>query len=251
MPTLPKKKIGLISCSGEDIPEGLMSRLSTLKVLEDLKPNDTVTLCLPLFLAGDEKERAFARVFPTIAIDGCNKRCAARATEFYSAKPASTLIISDYLTEHNYPALTNRRKLTKGEKNIKDEIADHLALIVDELLSFKRFNRMKNEFSNLEPLDVETDDDNNTKTKTSTCACGLNLPSLTIEINKVKTDVIGLPIIFELFYEEKKLPGPGIIDDLVEKVRLYNNIPSKVEQYWRSALESEYKIYFTSKNKES
>ncbi|MCJ7667157.1 MAG: hypothetical protein MUP04_02530, partial [Anaerolineae bacterium] len=26
-------------------------------VLEELRPEDTVTLCLPLFLAGDERER--------------------------------------------------------------------------------------------------------------------------------------------------------------------------------------------------
>ena len=249
MPTLPKKKIGLISCSGEDLAEGLMSRLSTLKVLEDLRPNDTVTLCLPLFLAGDEKERAFARVFPTIAIDGCRKQCAARATEFYSAKPARAIIIEDYLSEHDYPALTTRRRLTENEKNVKDEIATQLALIVDELLSFKSFNKMKNESINLEPLDVETDDTNNIN-KTSICECGLNLPILTIEINEVKTDVIGLPIIFELFYEQKKIPSPETINELLEKVRLYNKIPSEAEECWRQSLESEYNIYFISKHKE-
>lgn len=242
MPTLPKKKIGLISCSGEDVAEGLMSRLATLKVLEELRPTDTVTLCLPLFLAGDEKERAFARVFPTIAIDGCSKRCAARATEMYSAKPAGTLVISDYLAEHNCPTVTTKRGLTENEKNIKNDIADQLALMVDDLLSFKRFNNIKNDFINLEPLAVE----NNNMTISSP-----SLPTLKIEINKVITEVRGLPLIFDFFYEQKKVPSPELLDELLEKVRLYNIIPDETEKHWKKALESEYKKYFDSKSKES
>ena len=47
-------KIGIISCSGEAIAEGTISRLATRRVLESLRPNLTVTLCLPLFLSGEE-----------------------------------------------------------------------------------------------------------------------------------------------------------------------------------------------------
>ena len=46
-------KIGIISCSGEEIPEGTISRLATLRVLRTAAAGATVTLCLPLFLAGD------------------------------------------------------------------------------------------------------------------------------------------------------------------------------------------------------
>jgi uncharacterized metal-binding protein len=95
MPQLPERKVGLIACSGEDLPEGTVSRQAALLVLEQLRPGATVTLCLPLFLAGEERERAFARFYPTIAIDGCDKRCAARATEMYSARPAVSLVVSD------------------------------------------------------------------------------------------------------------------------------------------------------------
>ena len=48
-------KIGIIACSGEEIPEGTISRLATRRVLELLRPQQTVTLCLPLFLAGEER----------------------------------------------------------------------------------------------------------------------------------------------------------------------------------------------------
>ncbi len=56
-----KFKVGIISCSGEEIPGGTVARLATRRVLEALRPQSTVTLCLPLFLAGEESERRFAR----------------------------------------------------------------------------------------------------------------------------------------------------------------------------------------------
>jgi len=58
-------KVGLISCAGEDLPEGTISRLAVRRVLEHLRPGQAVSICLPLFLAGNEGERDFARNFPT------------------------------------------------------------------------------------------------------------------------------------------------------------------------------------------
>jgi len=55
MPELPRKKIGLVSCSGEETAEGTITRLATRNVLETLRPGDTVTICLPLFLAGGKE----------------------------------------------------------------------------------------------------------------------------------------------------------------------------------------------------
>jgi hypothetical protein len=55
MVDLPQKKVGIIACAGEEIPEGTISRVAARTVLEELRPEDTVTLCLPLFLAGDER----------------------------------------------------------------------------------------------------------------------------------------------------------------------------------------------------
>ncbi len=64
MVDLPKKKVGIVSCSGEELPEGTVTRLAALKVLEKLRPADTVTICLPLFLAGGAGDRAFAAFLP-------------------------------------------------------------------------------------------------------------------------------------------------------------------------------------------
>jgi hypothetical protein len=78
---LLERKVGIVACSGEELAEGTVARLAALKVLNELRPRETVTICLPLFLAGGAGDRAFARVHPTITVDGCDLRCAARGTE--------------------------------------------------------------------------------------------------------------------------------------------------------------------------
>src|SRR5512136_1724356 len=129
MPELPKKKVGIVSCSGEEIAEGTVTRLAALKVLEQMRPADTVTICLPLFLAGGEGDRAFARFYPTIAIDGCDKRCAARGTEMYSGKPAASVVVTD-VTQAN--PLGTARRLSDAGKQAVDVVADQVAQQVDE-----------------------------------------------------------------------------------------------------------------------
>ena len=80
------KKVGIVSCSGEDLPEGSISRLATLEVLLKRKPLDTTTICLPLFIAGGEGDRLFAKNYPTITVDGCDKLCAKRLQKNILAK---------------------------------------------------------------------------------------------------------------------------------------------------------------------
>ena len=141
MPELPRKKIGLISCSGEEMPEGTVTRRAVRKVLETLRPNDTVTLCLPLFLAGGEGERTFARHYPTIAVDGCSKRCAALATERYSAKPAASIVVSEIANHAKGRAIGSARKLNEAGLRLAETVAGKIAEETDHLLKKKTRGR--------------------------------------------------------------------------------------------------------------
>ena len=111
MPELPERKVGIIACSGEELAVGTVTRLAALKVLHEMRPGKTVTICLPLFLAGGEGDRTFARFHPTITVDGCELRCAARGTEMYSGKPAASIVVSELAAEHNLGLIDGRRKL--------------------------------------------------------------------------------------------------------------------------------------------
>jgi len=132
--TLAKGKVGIICCSGEDLPEGTISRVAVRLVLEKLRPDETVTLCLPLFLAGGEEERGFARLFPTIAVDGCDKKCAEKGTAKYSGKPVATIVVSEIMKKHPTVKVTSHASLTHQEMEIAREVAEEIAKRVDEIL---------------------------------------------------------------------------------------------------------------------
>ena len=129
------RKVGIISCSGEAIPGGTISRVACRKFLEDLRPGKSVTICLPLFIAGGEEERMFADLFPTITVDGCEKRCAALGTERLSGKPARTLIVTEILKEKGIPPTTKLRNLGPEEKAAAQAVAEAIATAIDEILA--------------------------------------------------------------------------------------------------------------------
>ena len=145
MVDLPKKKVGIVACSGEELPEGTVTRLAALEVIEKLRPADTVTICLPLFLAGGEGDRAFAKFYPTIAVDGCELKCAARATEEYSGKPAASIVVSEIVKEANMQQPSGLRKLDQAGLDAVLATAKRMAFLVDELLG-KRWSRTDGEF---------------------------------------------------------------------------------------------------------
>ncbi len=107
-----RPKVGVVSCSGECCSLGTLSRIATRRVLEDLKAGETVTICLPLFLAGDSGERMFAKQFPTVAVDGCHKLCAPKAIEKFSGKTAATVDVESLLEGLESDPPASRRAFT-------------------------------------------------------------------------------------------------------------------------------------------
>jgi uncharacterized metal-binding protein len=127
-------KIGIISCSGEEIPEGTISRLATLQVLRTLRPGATVTICLPLFLAGERGERNFAKTHPTITVDGCDKQCARFGTEKYSGPVTRSLVVSDMLGGDCAGCQRSTRSPGPRDENAVRIVAGQIAAAVDEVL---------------------------------------------------------------------------------------------------------------------
>ena len=138
MVDLLEKKVGIISCSGEGCVEGTISRVATRLVLEKLRPEETVTICLPLFLAGGEEERAFAKYYPTITVDGCEKVCAKVGTERYSGKPAGSIVVTDLTKSSGCSRLRSPRKLDSDTLTLAERVAEKIAQEVDRVLEHWR-----------------------------------------------------------------------------------------------------------------
>ncbi len=130
-------KIGIVSCSGEELAEGTVARLATLKVLHELRPGRTVTICLPLFLAGGEGDREFARNHPTITVDGCDLRCAANGTAMYSGNPTASVVVSEVLAAAGLPRPGCRRRPSAADQRAVTVVAERVAQLVDEVLAHR------------------------------------------------------------------------------------------------------------------
>ena len=239
-PELPKMKVGLVSCSGEEMAEGTVTRLATLRVLEALRPGQTVTICLPLFLAGGEGDRAFARFHPTIAIDGCEKRCAAKGTERFSSKPATSIVVSELCAAASGGFGTARRLNDAGKEAVTataEEIASH----VDRLLGTRRDRSAGHAAaSSSAPEEAPV---------AATCSCGSGVPVRALEIAGRRVEVLALPLIFDMFRQSGKAPDSGAIDELMETVRLYNEIPDDEQASWKQAIEREYAAYLAGEER--
>lgn len=242
MVDLPKKKVGIVACSGEELPEGTITRLAALKVLEQLRPNDTVTICLPLYLAGGEGDRAFARFYPTISVDGCELLCAARATEKYSNKPAVSIMVRDLIKENNLDQPQGRRRLNAAGFHAVQVTAERITQKVDELV-IKEWDRKLGGPIQLE-IEAVPQTEKDSEPEITACACGSGIPVQKVIVNGRDVQLVGLPLIFQQFFEAGKTPNEANLDELMATIKIYNPIPAEEDRAYSDAIRKAYMHYW-------
>jgi uncharacterized metal-binding protein len=213
MPSRPK--VGIIACSGEEIAEGTVTRLAALEVLHELRRGQTVTICLPLFLAGGEGERAFAKLHPTITVDGCDLRCAAQGTEAYSEKPAASIVVTELAAEHGISGIAGRRCLNQAGRKAVELTARRLASLVDEVLG--------------------KDLADTGESPVVGCSCGSGVPAKVLTIAGQSVEVVALPLVFDQLREA----APSA-EDLLRLVKVYNYVAPEAEAAWLEVLPREF-----------
>lgn len=220
-------KVGIISCSGEEISEGTIARQAVRRVLEALRPQQTVTLCLPLFLAGEEGERRFAREHPTITVDGCSKLCAKRGTEKFSGKVSASLVVGDILGDKAKGCHCSIRNADKADEEAVWLVAERIASEVDALADTKVQDR-----PNTLPLAGSTG-----------CACGGPQSDGKLVVNGKSVPISGLPLIFDHLKKKGLRPDNGCGDMLLQSVKVYHPVEYDQEDGYRDALVGAYKAY--------
>jgi uncharacterized metal-binding protein len=231
MPDLPQKKVGLISCSGEDHPLGTVARVATRLVLEKLRPSDTVTLCLPLFLAGEESERAFARFYPTIAIDGCGVACAARATAQHSGPVVRALDLERLLAGLGIAVQPSwRRRLDAAGMATAEEVAEIIARQVDRILG-----------QDGRPAEAVPEEEAAGAGEVAACSCGSGIPVLRLDVGGRTVELLGVPAILDQFRQEGRAPSPETTAALLAQTRLYNAIATEDAAALAAALDAAYR----------
>jgi hypothetical protein len=200
-----------------------------------------VTICLPLFLAGGEGDRAFARFYPTIALDGCELRCAARGTEMYSGKPAASVVVRDLIKQAGLPQPVGPRRLDETGRRAVELAATETARLVDNLLGTP-WSRCAGA-----PLEVADGEGEIREAVQATCSCGSGVPIQKVLVDEEEVTLMALPLIFEWFRLKGMHPGPGLAGELLRTVGIYNLIPAGRETAYQEVLLREYAAFCREK----
>lgn len=222
---ISEPKVGIISCSGEEISEGTISRLATRRVLELMRPGNTVTICLPLFLAGDGAERDFATKHPTITVDGCDKLCAKKGTEKHSGPVSASIVVSEILNGDCSGCARSAKNRTEKDKEAVWAVSEEIAKAVDEIVA-------RNSACSLESGESGAE-----------CACSRPISGMEIQVDGKRITVAGLAIIFDHLAETGLAADDSSGEKLLETVHIYHPIEPTEEAAYKAALVSAYKYY--------
>jgi len=234
MPELLERKVGIVACSGEELAEGTVARLAALKVLNELRPRATVTICLPLFLAGGAGDRAFARLHPTITVDGCDLRCAARGTEKYSSKPAASLVVNELVAECGLQRPEGRRHLNAAGLKAVEVTAERLAALVDQALGNQ---------AGAAPADEEPTIASHGEAREVACSCGSGVAVTKLTIDGRTVELVALPLIFRHLRDRGLGQDEEGARELFDTVKIYNAVPPEAEASYREAVLREYAAF--------
>lgn len=126
-------KVLIISCSGIGKAFGSVGREAMYMVVEELRPEETETVCLSLLTLGDEEAKDYVRRHRVITIDGCPKGCAKVNVESVGGRSAANLRVVDTYREH--PKLKVKSVLHLGEagEKLARFLAEKVAATVDAL----------------------------------------------------------------------------------------------------------------------
>ena len=240
MVDLPERKAGIVACSGEELAEGTVTRLAALKVLHELRPHNTVTICLPLFLAGDPGDRSFARFHPTITVDGCDLRCAARATEMHSGKPAASIVVTELVAELGLAKPAGCRRLNDAGLLAVAATAERLAALVDKVTGTTGglAAASETEAASAEPTERQT-----------TCSCGSGVPVTKLVVDGKPVELLVLPLIFKKFCEQGRKPDANVVLEILAAAKIYNAVPADAEEQYRQAILLEYTTFWNQETK--
>ena len=127
-------KVKIISCSGIGKVFGLMSRETALKITNELKPNETETVCLGHIVTGDADAKQKIEGHSCITIDGCPRLCSAKNVSLAGGIVKAKYRTVDEMRNHKGVDAGTATALTDDGWKIIDELSEKICTKVDEIL---------------------------------------------------------------------------------------------------------------------
>lgn len=131
---MKEHKVVIIPCSGIGKSLGTVGRAATYKITEQMRHNDTRTVCLALLTVGDSKARKLVKENPCISIDGCPAQCSKKNVEASEGKLAFSIMVTDFLRKNKSLKPEGVIELNSQGDQLAEIVAKNIAEKIDEIL---------------------------------------------------------------------------------------------------------------------
>jgi uncharacterized metal-binding protein len=121
------EKIKVIPCSGMGKVYGLVARECALKVVQELCPSESSTVCLAYIVTGDQEAKELIEGQKCITLDGCPSMCSAKNAELAGGIIEEKVRVIDFFRKHKGAQAGTATELTEEGWQITDEIAGEIA----------------------------------------------------------------------------------------------------------------------------
>jgi len=128
-----EQKVAIIACAGMDKSLGSVARACAFKVVEELRSEGSVLVCIPPLVAGVKPHSEWIKEYPIITIDGCSERCATKIVARIGGKIRGRVFIPQSVQKHGLKPKASADIGPEGEE-LAEKIADETALLVDKIL---------------------------------------------------------------------------------------------------------------------
>lgn len=131
--TIAEGKVALIPCAGMDKALGSVARACAFRVVERLRPDKAVLVCIPPLVAGIKTYSEIVRRYPCIPVDGCAERCATKIAVKNGARIKARILIPESVQRHNLKPKSASDIGLEGEK-LAEKLAEEIAAEIDRIL---------------------------------------------------------------------------------------------------------------------
>jgi uncharacterized metal-binding protein len=126
------KKVAIIACTGTGKALGTVARQVAYKVVDELRPDKTVLICIPSLTAGVGEYKNLLRKYPSIILDGCVERCASKITSKNKGMIRAKVFLPQMIAKYGLKPQSRADIGEEGEKLVS-KIAEEVAALVDQL----------------------------------------------------------------------------------------------------------------------
>ena len=124
-------RIVVVPCSGIGKTFGSVSREAAYEVCDELRPGATRLLALSRLVLGDEEARELVRTVPTVTIDGCKLKCAAKLVGQSGGTTVREIAVLDVYRQHKDLKPEGIAELNDAGKQLARVIAEEIVETID------------------------------------------------------------------------------------------------------------------------